>query len=159
MKIRIVCVGRLKEKYWQDALKEYQKRLGAYVNLEICEVNDEKTPDRASLKECEQIKNREGERLLAKIKPNDHVVLLDLKGKMLSSEDLSAQIERYMLKGQETIDYVIGGSLGVSEQVKARANEMLCFSKMTFPHQMMRVILLEQIYRGFKIMRHEPYHK
>lgn len=159
MKFRILCVGRLKEKYWQDALKEYQKRLSAYVNLEIIEVNDEKTPDQASDKQCEQIKAKEGERLLAKIKPADYVVLLDLKGKMLSSEQLSSQIEHFMLDGKETIDFIIGGSLGVSEAICSRANEMLCFSKMTFPHQMMRVILLEQIYRGFKIIRHEPYHK
>ena len=159
MKFRILCVGRLKEKYWQDALKEYQKRLSAYVNLEIIEVNDEKTPDQASDKQCEQIKAKEGERLLAKIKPTDYVVLLDLQGKMLSSEQLSSQIERFMLDGKETIDFIIGGSLGVSEAIRSRANEMLCFSKMTFPHQMMRVILLEQIYRGFKIIRHEPYHK
>lgn len=159
MKFRILCVGRLKEKYWQDALKEYQKRLSAYVNLEIIEVNDEKTPDQASDKQCEQIKAKEGERLLAKIKPTDYVVLLDLQGKMLSSEQLSSQIEHFMLEGKETIDFIIGGSLGVSEAIRSRANEMLCFSKMTFPHQMMRVILLEQIYRGFKIIRHEPYHK
>lgn len=159
MKFRILCVGRLKERYWQDALKEYQKRLSAYVNLEIIEVNDEKTPDQASDKQCEQIKAKEGERLLAKIKPADYVVLLDLKGKMLSSEQLASQIEHFMLEAKDTIDFVIGGSLGVSEAIRSRANEMLCFSKMTFPHQMMRVILLEQIYRGFKIIRHEPYHK
>ena len=159
MKINIACVGNIKERFYSDAIKEYSKRLGAYVNLEIVEVADEKTPDKASEAINRQIKEKEGSRLLAKIKEQEYVILLDLRGRMYSSEEMSHQLSQAMLFGKSDFTFVIGGSLGVSEAVKQRANETWCFSKMTFPHQLMRVILLEQIYRTFKIMYHEPYHK
>jgi len=159
MKIKVLCVGKIKEKYFTDAIKEYSKRLSAYTHLEIIEVADEKTPDKASEGLNKQIREKEGERLLSRIKANDFVILLDLKGTMLSSEELSDKIQKYMVDGKSDLTLVIGGSLGVSEAIRNRANERWCFSKMTFPHQLMRVILLEQIYRGFKIMHHEPYHK
>ena len=159
MKIKITCVGKIKERFYSDAIKEYSKRLGAYVNLEIVEVTDEKTPDKASEAINRQIKEKEGSRLLAKIKEQEYVILLDLRGRMYSSEEMSHQLSQAMLFGKSDFTFVIGGSLGVSEEVKQRANEVWCFSKMTFPHQLMRVILLEQIYRSFKIMHHEPYHK
>ena len=159
MKIKITCVGKIKERFYSDAIKEYSKRLGAYVNLEIVEVADEKTPDKASEAINRQIKEKEGSRLLAKIKEQEYVILLDLRGRMYSSEEMSHQLSQAMLFGKSDFTFVIGGSLGVSEEVKQRANEVWCCSKMTFPHQLMRVILLEQIYRAFKIMHHEPYHK
>ena len=159
MKIKITCVGKIKERFYSDAIKEYSKRLGAYVNLEIVEVADEKTPDKASEAINRQIKEKEGSRLLAKIKEQEYVILLDLRGRMYSSEEMSHQLSQAMLFVKSDFTFVIGGSLGVSEEVKQRANEVWCFSKMTFPHQLMRVILLEQIYRAFKIMHHEPYHK
>ena len=159
MNVKVICVGKIKERFYSDAIKEYSKRLGAYVNLEIVEVADEKTPDKASEAINRQIKEKEGSRLLAKIKEQEYVILLDLRGRMYSSEEMSHQLSQAMLFGKSDFTFVIGGSLGVSEAVKQRANETWCFSKMTFPHQLMRVILLEQIYRTFKIMYHEPYHK
>ena len=142
-----------------DAIKEYSKRLGAYTTLEIIEVPDEKTPDKASEAINLQIKEKEGNAILSKIKPTDFVMLLDVKGKMYSSEELSELIENYMIDGKSEFVFIIGGSLGVSQQVKQRANTLISFSKMTFPHQLMRGIFLEQIYRSFKIMKNEPYHK
>lgn len=159
MKVKIVCVGKIKEKFFRDAIDEYKKRLSSYIKLEIVEVGDEKTPDKASEAMNIQIKQKEGQRILSKINDQDLVVLLELKGQMYSSEELSAYLADKMVQGTSSIVFVIGGSLGVSEEVKQRANMQLCFSKMTFPHQLMRVILLEQIYRAFKIMHHEPYHK
>lgn len=159
MKIKLICVGKIKEKFYVDAIKEYSKRLGAYTTLEIIEVPDEKTPDKASEAINLQIKEKEGNAILSKIKPTDFVMLLDVKGKMYSSEELSELIENYMIDGKSEFVFIIGGSLGVSQQVKQRANTLISFSKMTFPHQLMRVIFLEQIYRSFKIMKNEPYHK
>lgn len=159
MKIRILCVGKIKERFFEDAIKEYCKRLSAYTNIEIVAVSDEKTPDKASDKLNEQIKEKEGERLLAKIKPNDFVILLDLKGKMLTSEAMAEELSQYMVSGKSDFTFIIGGSLGVSEAIKQRVDVKWSFSKLTFPHQLMRVILLEQIYRAFKIIHHEPYHK
>lgn len=159
MKIKLICVGKIKEKFYVDAIKEYSKRLGAYTSLEIIEVPDEKTPDKASEAINLQIKEKEGNAILSKIKQNDFVMLLDVKGKMYSSEELSELIENYMIDGKSEFVFIIGGSLGVSQQVKQRANTLVSFSKMTFPHQLMRVIFLEQIYRSFKIMKNEPYHK
>ena len=159
MKIKLICVGKVKEKFYVDAIKEYSKRLGAYTTLEIIEVPDEKTPDKASEAINLQIKEKEGNAILSKVKPNDFVMLLDVKGKMYSSEELSELIENYMVDGKSEFVFIIGGSLGVSQQVKQRANTLISFSKMTFPHQLMRVIFLEQIYRSFKIMKNEPYHK
>lgn len=159
MKIKLICVGKVKEKFYVDAIKEYSKRLGAYTSLEIIEVPDEKTPDKASEAINLQIKEKEGNAILSKVKQNDFVMLLDVKGKMYSSEELSELIENYMIDGKSEFVFIIGGSLGVSQQVKQRANTLISFSKMTFPHQLMRVIFLEQIYRSFKIMKNEPYHK
>ena len=159
MNILVIAVGKLKERYLKDAINEYAKRLTRYCKLDLTVVQDEKTPENASLKEETQIKDKEGELILKQVKENMYVVALDLKGKMLSSEELAAFINGLGVNGDSNIAFVIGGSLGLSEKVLNRANYKLCFSKMTFPHQLMRVILLEQIYRGFKIISGEPYHK
>lgn len=159
MNISLITVGKIKEKYLKQAIEEYSKRLSRYVKLSIIELQDEKTPDNASEKEEIQIKDKEGERILKHIKDNMYVVALDLKGKMLSSEELADFIEQCGVRGDSNIAFVIGGSLGISKMVLNRANYKLCFSKMTFPHQLMRVILLEQVYRGFRIINGEPYHK
>ena len=159
MLIKIICVGKIKEKFYRDAVLEYVKRLSRYAKIEIVECADEKTPDNASDELCDQIKSREGERILGRIKDNDHVIALAIDGKMYSSETLSEHLDKLMLNGKSTLVFVIGGSLGLSGAVLARANEKLSFSAMTFPHQLMRVILLEQVYRSFRIMKGEPYHK
>lgn len=159
MNITIITVGKIKEKYLRDAIDEYRKRLSRYCKLDIVEIQDEKTPDNASLKEEQIIKDKEGEGILKALKDNSYVIALDLKGKMLSSEELSDFIKDLGINGESNIAFIIGGSLGLSEAVLNRANYKLCFSKMTFPHQLMRVILLEQVYRGFRIMKGEPYHK
>jgi 23S rRNA (pseudouridine1915-N3)-methyltransferase len=159
MNIYIISVGKIKEKYLKDAIAEYSKRLSRYCRLEIIEVADEKTPDNASEKEELQIKDKEGAAILRHVKDNMHVVVLDLKGKMLSSEEFSKYIGNCGVRGESNIAFIIGGSLGLSKEVLKRADYSLCFSKMTFPHQLMRVILLEQLYRGYRIMSGEPYHK
>lgn len=159
MNITLITVGKIKEKYLREAIAEYRKRLSRYCKLDIIELQDEKTPDNASPKDEEIIKNREGQFILKYIKDNMYVVALDLKGKMISSEELSDFIKDSGVTGDSNIAFVIGGSLGLSEAVLNRANYKLCFSKMTFPHQLFRVMLLEQVYRGFRIMKGEPYHK
>ncbi len=159
MKITILAVGKCKEKYWLDAIAEYRKRLGRYAEVEILEVADEKTPDGASEKEELQIKEREGERLLRRLRDDAPVIALAIDGEAMDSEELSRRIEARMTGGASHLQFVIGGSLGLSEAVLKRADKKLSFSRMTFPHQLMRVILLEQIYRSFKISRGEPYHK
>ena len=159
MLIKIICVGKIKEKFYRDAVLEYVKRLSRYAKIEIVECADEKTPDNASALLCDQIKSREGERILDRIRDNDHVIALAIDGKMYSSETLSDHLDNLMLSGKSTIVFVIGGSLGLSKAVLARANEKISFSALTFPHQLMRVILLEQVYRSFRIMKGEPYHK
>lgn len=159
MNISIICVGKIKERYLRDAISEYSKRLSRYSKLDIIEVQDEKTPEGASENEEIQIKDKEGERILSHIKDNQYVIVLDLKGKMLTSEELSGLIKECGIRGQSNLAFIIGGSLGLSKSVLSRSDFSLSFSKMTFPHQLMRVILLEQIYRGFKIMYGEPYHK
>lgn len=159
MNISVVCVGKLKEKYLKAAIEEYSKRLSRYCKLEIIEVSDEKTPDNASDKEESLIKEKEGLGILKHIRDNSFVITLDLKGKMLSSEELADFIKGSAINGNSNLTFIIGGSLGLSKAVLARANFSLCFSKMTFPHQLMRVILLEQIYRGYRIINNEPYHK
>ncbi len=143
----------------RDAVAEYEKRLTRYVKLDVVEVADEKTPDGASEKEEERIREKEGERLLRQIKEDDHVVALAISGKQYDSLAFARRLDGFALCGRSRVVFVIGGSLGLSEQVLARADEELSFSKMTFPHQLMRVILLEQIYRGYRIRRGEPYHK
>ncbi|MCD8396305.1 MAG: 23S rRNA (pseudouridine(1915)-N(3))-methyltransferase RlmH [Lachnospiraceae bacterium] len=159
MKIRILTVGKIKEKYLRDAIAEYQKRLGRYCKLEIVEVADEKTPDGASEAQEMQIKDTEGERLLRCISDTDYVIALAIDGQMPDSVGLARKIERLGLHGESSICFVIGGSLGLSQKLLTRANEQMSFSRLTFPHQLMRVILLEQIYRSFRIIRGEPYHK
>lgn len=159
MNITVISVGKLKEKYLKEAIDEYAKRLQRYCKISIIELQDEKTPDNASEKEELQIKNKEGEAILKAIKDNSFVIALDLKGKMLTSEEFSSYIEELGVSGKSDLAFVIGGSLGLSQDVLSRANYKLCFSKMTFPHQLFRVMLLEQIYRGFRIMKGEPYHK
>ncbi len=143
----------------RDAVAEYEKRLTRYVKLDVVEVADEKTPDGASEKEEDRIREKEGERLLRQIKEDDHVVALAISGKQYDSLAFARRLDGFALRGRSRVVFVIGGSLGLSEQVLARADEELSFSKMTFPHQLMRVILLEQIYRGYRIIRGEPYHK
>jgi 23S rRNA (pseudouridine1915-N3)-methyltransferase len=149
MNIRILCVGKLKETYWSDAVAEYKKRLSAYCSLSVEEVKESPREDLAE----------EGEALLRRIRPEDYVILLEVTGKALDSESLAAMMGRLGLEGKSQLVFVIGGSSGLSPDVKARGDFALSFSAMTFPHQMMRVILLEQIYRGFKILRGEKYHK
>ncbi len=159
MKITILCVGKIKEKFYVQAIEEYAKRLKAYCKLEILEVSDEKTPDNASLKEVEMIKDKEGERILGNIKDGAYVIALAINGQMLDSVELSEKIDTLGIKGVSHIVFVIGGSLGLSDKVLGRADYKLSFSKMTFPHQLMRVVLLEQIYRSYRIIKNEPYHK
>ena len=159
MKIKILTVGKVKEKFYRDAIAEFEKRLSRYCKLQIIEVPDEKTPDRASEAEEQQIKEKEGKRLQTYIGENDYVIALAIEGKQMTSEKLAEHMEQLSLHGQSEIAFIIGGSLGLSLEILNRANEKLSFSKMTFPHQLMRVILLEQIYRSFRIRNHEPYHK
>lgn len=159
MRITCVTVGRIKEKYFTDAIAEYSKRLSRYCKLEIIELPDEKTPDGASAAQEAAIKEREGERILKSIRDDSYVIALAVEGKMLDSVAFSRKLEQLGVNGSSHITFVIGGSLGLSPEVMRRADEALSFSYMTFPHQLMRVILLEQIYRGFRIMKHEPYHK
>ena len=159
MKITVVAVGKIKEKFFADAVSEYRKRLGRYCKLEILQVADEKTPDGAGEALEKQIKDREGERLLSHIRDGEYVFALAIEGKMMSSEEMAQKMERLGVEGRSQVVFVIGGSLGLSEAVIRRADEYLSFSKMTFPHQLMRVILLEQIYRSYRIMTGGPYHK
>lgn len=159
MKITLITVGKIKEKFFTDAIAEYSKRLSRYCKLEIVQVADEKTPDRASEAEERQIREKEGERILAQIREGTYVIALAIEGQMLDSEQLAARIDQLGVSGQSQIAMIIGGSLGLSEAVLKRADYKLSFSKMTFPHQLMRVILLEQIYRSFRIIAGEPYHK
>ncbi|NOW88781.1 23S rRNA (pseudouridine1915-N3)-methyltransferase [Clostridium beijerinckii] len=159
MNITIITVGKIKEKYLRDAIEEYSKRLGRYCKLDIVELVDEKTPDNASEKEEEVIKEKEGQGILNKIKDNMFVIAMDLGEKQLTSEEFAGYIDNLGVTGNPNIAFIIGGSLGISKSVLARANYKLCFSKMTFPHQLFRVMLLEQIYRGFRIIKGEPYHK
>ena len=159
MKITICCVGKIKEKFYSQAIEEYSKRLSKYCKLEIKEAADEKTPDSASDTVNRMIKEKEGDRLFSFIKDDSYVIALAIDGKMLDSVELSEKIDNLMLSGKSDIVFVIGGSLGLDKRVLDRADYKLSFSKMTFPHQLMRVILLEQIYRSFRIMKNEPYHK
>ncbi|MFC0561259.1 23S rRNA (pseudouridine(1915)-N(3))-methyltransferase RlmH [Halalkalibacter alkalisediminis] len=159
MNIQIVTVGKLKEKYLKQGIEEYTKRLSAYAKIDMIEVADEKAPEQASEAEMLQIKDKEGERILAKLHPDAHVIALAIEGKMLTSEQLADTIDKLATYGKSKIAFVIGGSLGLSDAVMKRANESLSFSKMTFPHQLMKLVLVEQVYRAFRIIRGEPYHK
>ncbi|WP_078414490.1 23S rRNA (pseudouridine(1915)-N(3))-methyltransferase RlmH [Priestia abyssalis] len=159
MNISIVTIGKLKEKYLKQGIDEYLKRLSTYTKVDIIELPDEKAPENLSELEMEQVKLKEGERILAKISEDTHVIALAIEGKMKSSEELAKDIDQLATYGKSKIAFVIGGSLGLSKEVMKRANGTLSFSKMTFPHQLMRLILLEQVYRAFRINRNEPYHK
>ncbi|MBQ0059549.1 MAG: 23S rRNA (pseudouridine(1915)-N(3))-methyltransferase RlmH [Lachnospiraceae bacterium] len=159
MKISILCVGKIKEKYLRDAIAEYSKRLGSYCKLEIIEVADEKTPDRASDVVETQIRDKEAERLMKYIRDDAYVITLEIGGKMLSSEEMAHTIDQAGIRGISHLIFVIGGSIGLGEAVLKRSDYALSFSRMTFPHQLMRVILLEQIYRSYRIINNEPYHK
>ncbi|MCF0133503.1 MAG: 23S rRNA (pseudouridine(1915)-N(3))-methyltransferase RlmH [Blautia sp.] len=159
MEIRIISVGKIKEKYLNDAIAEYTKRLSRYCKLQFLQVPDEKTPDHASALQNQMIKETEGLRLLKQIRDQDYVIALAIEGEMPDSVELSGKIRQLGVQGKSTIDFVIGGSLGLSPEVLKRADEKISFSRLTFPHQLMQVILLEQIYRSFRIMKNEPYHK
>lgn len=159
MQYTILCVGKIKERFYSDAVGEYVKRLSRYANINIVEVPDEKTPERASAAEEQAIKKKEGERLLSKIKEAMYVIALDLRGCEYDSLTFAHHINDCMVGGRSHIAFLIGGSLGLADAVLARADETLCFSKFTFPHQLMRVILLEQLYRANRILKNEPYHK
>ena len=159
MNISIMVVGKLKEKYLKTGIDEYLKRMSSYAKIEIVEIPDEKAPEVLSAAEMEQVKQREGEKLLAKLSQDSYVIALAIDGKMKSSEELADSLDKLATYGKSKIAFVIGGSLGLSDEVLKRADEKLSFSKMTFPHQLMRLILLEQVYRAFRINRNEPYHK
>lgn len=159
MNISVITVGKLKEKYLKQGIEEYVKRLSVYAKIDIIEIPDEKAPETLSEMEMLQVKAKEGERILAKISDDTHVIALAIEGKMKSSEELAETIDKLATYGKSKIAFVIGGSLGLSKDVMKRANDTLSFSKMTFPHQLMRLILVEQIYRAFRINRGEPYHK
>ena len=159
MNISIVTVGKLKEKYLKAGIAEYAKRLGAYAKIAEIEVADEKAPEQLSEADMEIAKKKEGERILAKIPQDAYVIALAIDGKMKTSEQLAKDMESLMTYGRSKIVFVIGGSLGLHDEVLKRADEKLSFSKMTFPHQLMKLILLEQVYRAFRIMKGEPYHK
>ncbi len=159
MKITLITVGKIKEKYLKDAIDEYSKRLSKYCKLEIVEVADEKTPDNASEITENAIRAKEAERILKYIKDDAYVITLEIGGKQLTSEELSEKIDKLGVQGTSHIMFVIGGSIGLGTEVLSRSDYALSFSKMTFPHQLMRVILLEQIYRSYRIIHGEPYHK
>ena len=159
MKITLITVGKIKEKYLRDAIAEYSKRLSRYCKLEILEVADEKTRDQASEVVENSIRDKEGERILKQIRDDMYVITLEIGGKMLSSEELAEKIDSLGIQGKSSIAFVIGGSIGLGEAVLKRSDYALSFSKMTFPHQLMRVILLEQVYRSYRIINGEPYHK
>ncbi|MBC1921579.1 23S rRNA (pseudouridine(1915)-N(3))-methyltransferase RlmH [Listeria grayi] len=159
MNIQIITVGKLKEKYLTQGINEYLKRLQAYAKIQIIELPDEKAPEVLSQAEMEQVKLKEGERILGKISDDAHVVALAILGKQKTSEQFAAGIEKLMTYGKSKIVFVIGGSLGLGDNVLKRADEEMSFGKLTLPHQLMRLVLVEQVYRAFRIMRGEPYHK
>lgn len=159
MQIRIIAVGKLKEAYFSDAAAEYSKRIGRFAKVETVQIPDRRIPDRASAAQERQVLEQEGQDILAKIAPQDYVVALCVEGKKLDSPAFAQKLSALALSGKSTVTFVIGGSLGLSDTVKRRADLRLSFSDMTFPHQLMRVILLEQVYRAFKILANETYHK
>ncbi|WP_077329727.1 23S rRNA (pseudouridine(1915)-N(3))-methyltransferase RlmH [Virgibacillus siamensis] len=159
MNIKIIAVGKLKEKYLKQGIQEYLKRLNSYAKVDIVEVADEKAPENMSEAEMQEVMRKEGERILSNIGQDTYVITLEIEGKMLASEQLAAKMDELATYGKSKIAFVIGGSLGISKDVRHRSDLALSFSKMTFPHQVMRLILLEQVYRAFRIIRNEPYHK
>ncbi len=159
MNISIICIGKLKEKYWRDASDEYEKRLARYCRLDVRELKEASLPAKASAADEEKVREKEGKAVLAAIGEGSYVITLEIDGQALSSEEFAVHIDKLGVRGKSSIVFVIGGSLGLSEDVSRRADMKLSFSKMTFTHQMMRPVLLEQIYRGFKISSSETYHK
>ncbi|GAA1382083.1 23S rRNA (pseudouridine(1915)-N(3))-methyltransferase RlmH [Peribacillus frigoritolerans] len=159
MKITIITVGKLKEKYLKQGIAEYTKRLSAYANIELVEVPDEKAPENLSTADMDIVKQKEGERILAKVSPDTYVITLEINGKQLTSEQLATHMDQLATYGKSKIAFIIGGSLGLGKEVLSRSDYALSFSKMTFPHQLMKLVLVEQIYRAFRINRNEPYHK
>jgi len=159
MKITVITVGKIKEKYFVGAINEYAKRLSKYCKLNMIEVADEKAPENLSEADMLIVKKKEGERILSKVRDSDYVVALAIEGKQVTSEGLSEKLNALALTGKSDVTFIIGGSLGLSDAVMKRSNYQLSFSKMTFPHQLMKVVLLEQVYRSFRILRNEPYHK
>ncbi|WP_027108166.1 23S rRNA (pseudouridine(1915)-N(3))-methyltransferase RlmH [Lacticigenium naphthae] len=159
MSITIISVGKLKEKYLNSGIQEYKKRLDRYTAMKLIEVPDEKAPENLSEAQMEEVKEKEGERILAKIGQDDYVITLEIEGQQLTSEKLASHLDQLATYGKSKITFIIGGSLGLSEKVKQRSDFALSFSKMTLPHQLMRLVLLEQIYRTYRINRNEPYHK
>ena len=159
MNISVISVGKLKEKYLKLGIEEFSKRLSKYCKLDLIELEDEKCPENLSEKDMEIVKNKEGQRILSKIKNNSYVIALAIDGKNLSSEELADTISKLAVRGNSHITFIIGGSLGLSDEVLKRADYKLSFSNMTFPHQLMKLILLEQVYRAFRINNNEPYHK
>ncbi len=159
MNIKILCVGKIKEKFYRDAIAEYEKRLSRYCKLSIIEVADEKTPDKCSETEEQLIKEKEAARLLSHVKDNDHLIALAIDGKGYDSVSFAGHLEQLAVSGKSNLAFVIGGSLGLHNDILCKCKERLSFSAMTFPHQLMRVILLEQLYRSYRIQNHEPYHK
>ena len=158
MKVTLICVGKVKEKFYRDAIKEYEKRLGAYIKLNTIEISDEKVKVEND-SEIALAMEKEGNNILSKIKDNQYVITLEILGKNLSSEEFASKIDNLMLIGKSDIALVIGGSYGLSDNVKKRSDFALSFSRMTFPHQMMRVVLLEQVYRAYRIITGASYHK
>ena len=158
LNINIICVGKLKESYLKEAVDEYSKRLSKYCNLKIIEISDEKLPNQINENTIQEVKNKEGLKILENIKKDSYVFPLELNGKQFTSEQFSEKLENITVRGFSTITFIIGGTLGISDEVLKKANEMICFSKMTFPHQLIRVFLLEQLFRAFKISNHETYH-
>ncbi len=156
--INIICVGKLKEKYLKEAIFEYSKRLSKYCNLNIIEISDEKLPNKINDKLMDEIKQKEGNKIISNIKKDSYTIALDLKGKQYKSEEFSEKIENIKTSGFSNINFIIGGTLGIYENVLNVSNELICFSKMTFPHQLIRVFLLEQLFRSFKISNNETYH-
>lgn len=159
MRVTILTVGKIKESYLRDAIKEYAKRLGKYCKLEILEVTDEKTPDSLNTTAAELVRKKEGERLLKSFPKDAYIITLEISGKQLTSEEFSQKIENLAVQGVSHLVFVIGGSLGLGQNILQKSDFAMSFSKMTYPHQLMRVILLEQIYRGYRIANGEPYHK
>ena len=159
LKINIICVGKIKEKYMQDAIQEYSKRLSKYCMLSITELNDEKVPQTINDSIANQIKEKECNNILSHIDKSSYVLSLDLHGKQYSSEEFSEKIENIQVNGSSSITFIIGGTLGLTEKLLSQSDELICFSKMTFPHQLIRVFLLEQIFRAFKISNNETYHR
>jgi len=159
MQITLITVGKVKEKFFVDAADEYIKRLSKYCKLTCIEVSDEKAPESLSEAQMVQIKDKEGDRILAKVKDSDYLITLEIDGRQMSSEGFAHTVEQLALSGKSSLAIVIGGSLGLSDAVKKRSQPALSFGKMTLPHQLMKVVLLEQVYRVFRIIKSEPYHK